>query len=65
MEDMKPRLWYLVPCCLTAALGFFNLGYCFGYFNTVTGIMHKQYVHEGKLINFTFLLNSRQTTYFG
>jgi len=25
-----------------------NLGYCFGYFNSLTGIVHQQYVHEDK-----------------
>ncbi|CAI2364185.1 unnamed protein product [Moneuplotes crassus] len=48
MSSDKPKLFYLTSCALICALSLFNAGYCYGYFNNLTGIMHKQYVYRDK-----------------
>lgn len=41
---------YTIGYVFTIALGFFNLGYCYSYFNTVTKIMHGQYVENDMFV---------------
>ncbi|CAI2365056.1 unnamed protein product [Moneuplotes crassus] len=48
MGTDKPNILYLVTCSLTAATGFLISGYSFGYYNGLTGILHKQYVNYDK-----------------
>jgi MFS family permease len=50
MVQNKARLKYIVPLAASAAMGFVVLGYCFGYYNSMTGILHKQYVHKDEFV---------------
>jgi MFS family permease len=50
MVDNKPRLCYIIPLAASAAMGFVVLGYCFAYYNSMTSILHKQYVHKDEFV---------------
>lgn len=59
MQSTTARLGYIVPLAMTIALGFVMLGYCNSYFNSMTNILHAQYVYRGKaLISNKVLFNS-------
>lgn len=48
--DQNINYAYTIGYVVTAAISFFNMGYCYAYFNTTTKIMHDQYVHNYKFV---------------
>jgi len=49
MEN-KINYKFTIGYVCTVALGFFNLGYCYAYFNTLTMIVHPQFVYHNKTV---------------
>lgn len=59
MQNTKAKTCYIVPLAMTVALGFVMLGYCNSYYNSMTKIIHAQYIYHGKhVISSEVLFNS-------
>ena len=48
--NQKLNYAYLIGMAITGSLGFWILGYCFGYFNVFTSITHKQHMYYDKFV---------------
>ena len=61
--DSNVNFAFSIGYVVTAALGFFNLGYTFSYFNNIMEMMYSQYKSEGVIIiddkeSFNFFINA-------